>query len=116
MELKLILLTTGTYLISLVEQLEYEPRCHLQLPHEVTGKTNLTLKPWPEYTEDEDILLDSKTLLTICDPSENLTTRYLAKIDKTLEEIEELTKSPESDILLNESGYEPDYTEVDPIY
>ena len=86
----------------------------------ISGQSKLTLKPWPDYTDDEHILLTSDTLLTVCEPTELVRDAYLKKIGKTLED---LTTEPER-VMLNEDetvpeiegeDYEPRYVE-DPIY
>ena len=53
----LILKDSSLPLISLTEQLDYEPSVHLLSPHVVSGKTKIVLTPWPEYTDDQHILL-----------------------------------------------------------
>ena len=86
----------------------------------VSGKTKLSLQPWPEYTDDEHILLGSDSLLTVCEPTEAVRDAYLKKIGKTLEDF---TEEPEDQaVLLNEDetvpeseDYEPRYTE-EPLY
>lgn len=83
----LLLLNSGEYLISQAEQLEYEPRCHLKEPYLVTGMSPFKLTSWPKYTEEDDILLYSTSIQTMCDPTEKLLEQYLAKVGKTLEEI-----------------------------
>jgi hypothetical protein len=45
MDLALIILKTGETFISQTEQLEYEPKVHLQQPYQVGGKTKVTLTP-----------------------------------------------------------------------
>ena len=84
----------------------------------ISGKQKLTLQPWPDYTDDEHILLTSDTLLTVCEPTELVRDAYLKKIGKTLED---LNSEPER-VMLNEDetipdgeDYEPRYVE-DPIY
>ena len=100
-----------------------EPRVHLIQPYIVGGKTKLTLTRWPDYTNDENILIHSENLLTVCDPTEKLTELYLTKIGKS---IEDMTKDPDR-VLLNEGEnildpltspmyndeYEPRYIETD---
>ena len=88
MNLLLVLLKTGQTLISLSEELEYEPKCHLIEPHEVTGKTKISLTPWPHYTDEKNILLHSDSLLTVVEPTLSLTNLYLNKIGKTMEDLQ----------------------------
>lgn len=84
----LILLNSGEYLIGQAEQLEYEPSCHLREPYHVTGMTPFKLTSWPKYTDEEDILLYSTSIQTMCEPTEKLLTQYLTKVGKTLKEIQ----------------------------
>lgn len=110
----LLLLNSGEYLISQTEQLEYEPRCHLQRPYQVTGMSPFELETWPKYTDEEDILLHTEAIKTICDPTASLLEQYLQKIGKTLEEIEsqerrllteeDLEELAEGDYPLDENG------------
>ena len=115
----LILKDSGLQLISLSEQLDYEPSVHMLSPHVVTGKTKIVLTPWPEYTDDQHILLKSDALLTICEPSEAVRKAYLKKMKLTdadllpkpqrviLSEEEQVPDVPE----LPEDEYEPHYVE-----
>jgi hypothetical protein len=110
----LLLLNSGEYLISQTEQLEYEPRCHLQRPYQVTGMSPFELETWPKYTDEEDILLHTEAIKTICEPTASLLEQYLQKIGKTLEEIEsqerrllteeDLEELAEGDYPLDENG------------
>lgn len=124
MQLSLILLKhQNLSLVSLTDEMPAEPRVHLVQPYVVGGKTKLTLTPWPDHTNDVDILLHSESLLTVCDPTEELAELYLKKIGKTIEEI---NKDPDR-VLLNEGEnvldqltspmyndeYEPRYIETD---
>ena len=84
----------------------------------VSGKTKLSLQPWPEHSGDEHVLLTSDVLLTVCEPTDAVRDAYLKKIGKTLEDF-----APEPErVLLNEGetvpegeDYEPRYVE-EPIY
>ena len=124
MQLSLILLKNPNLsLVAQTEEMPAEPRVHLVQPYVVSGKTKLTLTRWPDYTDDEDILLHSDSLLTVCDPSENLAKLYLEKVGKT---VEDMTKEPDR-VMLNEGEnvfdeltspmyndeYEPRYIETD---
>ena len=109
--------------MSQTDEMPAEPRVHLIQPFVVGGKTKTTLTPWPQYTNDIDILLHSDSLLTVCDPTEELAELYLKKIGKTQED---LTKEPDR-VMLNEGEnvldeltspmynheYEPRYIETD---
>ena len=124
MQLSLILLKNPSLsLVAQTEEMPAEPRVHLIQPYVVSGKTKLTLTRWPDYTDDEDILLHSDSLLTVCDPSEKLAELYLEKVGKT---VEDMTKEPDR-VMLNEGEnvfdeltspmyneeYEPRYIETD---
>ena len=118
MELTLLVLKNPSLtLVSLCEQLEYEPKVHLKKPHVVSGKTKLTLTKWPDYTDDEHVLITSDNLLTVCDPSPAVRAAYLKKVKMTEED---LIPKEEPKILLNEDeelldnyddDYEPSYRE-----
>ena len=113
------MLKTGQTLISLSEQLEWEPKVYLKQPYEVSGKTKVTLTPWPSYTDEKDILLHSDSLLTVVVPKDDIRDAYLKKIGKTLEDIQPVV---DEQVLLTEEenvpgyvdeNYEPLYQEVD---
>jgi hypothetical protein len=123
MELSLAILKTGETLISQTEQLDYEPKVHLERPYLVGGKTKVTLTPWPEHSGDKHILLHSDSLLTVCEPSDTVKELYLKKINKKAEDF--LPKEQEDEpVLLNENeqlpseeyeddhGYQPRYEEI----
>ena len=123
MDLMLILLKTGETLVSATEQLEYEPKVHLERPFLVGGKTKVTLSAWPAHASDNHVLLHSDSLLTVCEPSPTVKAMYLKRINKTLEDF--APKKVEEPVLLNEDeqmptigdyeddhGYEPRYQEI----
>ena len=115
MQIKVILLKTGQSLVSQVEELEYEPKVHLLRPHLLSGKTKVTMTPWPEYVSDEHILVYSDTLVTIGEAQPKIKASYLDKIGKTEEDLKPKSKP----VILNEEDelpplvdeYEPDYIE-----
>ena len=112
----LILKDLNLQLVSLTEQLEYEPSVHLLSPHVVSGKTKIVLTPWPDYTDDKHILLKSDALLTICEPTAEVRRAYLKKMKLTEED---LMPKPQRVMLsedeqvpeLPEDDYEPEYVE-----
>ena len=80
----------------------------------VQGKTKLSLQRWPDYTEDEHVLLSSDNLLTVCEPSPAVREAYLKKIGLTEEDLR--PKEPEQ-VLLNEDEQSPDWIdEYEPRY
>ena len=124
MDLTLLVLKTGELLVSATEQLDMEPRCHLERPFLVGGKTKVTLTAWPPHAADQHILLHSDSLLTVCEPSPTVKAMYLKRIGKTLEDFQP-KEEEEEQVLLNEDeqmptiddyeddhGYEPNYQEV----
>lgn len=117
MNLAVILLKTGQSLVSQIEELEYEPKVHLFQPYLVSGKTKVTLTPWPDYVVDEHILLNSDTLLTAGEPTVKIKKAYLDKVGKTEEDL----KPKPQPVILNEEeqapeleddDYEPEYIEM----
>lgn len=82
-----MILKQGQTLVTLTDQLEYEPRVHMVNPMLVSGKTKLSLTRWPEYTEDEHVLLHSDALLTVCEPSQAVRKAYLKKTGLTEEDL-----------------------------
>jgi len=116
MNIILIVLKSETILISQTELFEYEPKVHLIRPHVVSGTTNVSLKPWPSYTEDHHLLLNSDSLLTDCEPSDKVLKAYMKKCNIKEEDL--LPKKAEP-VILNEEvpeifddeDYEPRYIE-----
>ena len=112
----MILKEPNLTLVSLTEQLDYEPSVHMLSPMVVGGKTKLTLTPWPEHTDDQHILLKSDALLTICEPTAAVRQAYLKKMKLTEQD---LMPKPQRTILqeeeqipeLPEDDYEPQYVE-----
>ena len=107
-------------LVSQTEQLEYEPKVHLERPYLVGGKTKVTLTAWPPHTSDQHILLHSDSLLTVCDPSPTRLAMYLKKIGKTLDDfkpepqpelLQEDEQLPTGQLEDYEDEYEPHYQE-----
>lgn len=103
---------TGQTLVAQTEQLEYEPKVHLVDPYEVTGTKAVTLKEWPLYTDDDHILLQSDTLLTVCEPSIKIRQAYLKKIGKTEDDF----KPEPIPVLLTEDENVPDNEDYEPRY
>ena len=116
MEISVLLLKSGEYLVSQVEELQYEPKVHLTSPYLLSGKTKTTLSIWPNYTPDSHVLLYSDDLRTIVTPMPEIRAAYLKKIGKTEEDLIEEAKP----VMLNEDNqdwvddvdeYEPRYVE-----
>ena len=84
----------------------------------VTGKTKLSLQKWPEYTDDEHVLLNTDALLTVCEPTVQVRDAYLKKVGLTAKDFEpEPTKTllTEDETIPEGEQYEPRYVE-EPIY
>ena len=121
MDLMLLVLKTGETLISATEQLEMEPRCHLDRPYLVSGKTKVTLSAWPPHAADQHILLNTDSLLTVCEPSPAIKAMYLKRIGKTMEDfapkeqpvlLNEDEQLPSYDDYEDDHGYTPSYQEI----
>ena len=74
MQIALIILKSGIELITMAEQMDEEPSCHMQDPYLITKDG--TLEPWPRYTTDTDVLLYSETLATIVEPDDAIRKKY----------------------------------------
>ena len=115
--LALVHLKTGQVLVSRSEELEYEPKVHLIEPYSVSGQKKITLTPWPPYTDDGHILLNSNDLLTVCEPTPALVESYAKKVGADPASF--IVKEEDQKVLLNEDGgdipsedgYEPEYIE-----
>ena len=119
MNLAIILLKTGQTLIAATDQLEYEPKVHLFCPCTISGKQKVVLTRWPEYTNDEHILLQSDILLTLCEPTDEIaeayTRKYKRQIDTAKKQAEPVVLNEDTIPTEPEDEYEPSYIE-DPIY
>ena len=76
MQIALIILKSGIELITMAEQLEEEPSCHMQDPYLI--KDDGTLEPWPSYTDDVDILIYSDFIATIVNATSAMKAKYKA--------------------------------------
>ena len=74
MQIALIILKSGIELITMAEQMDEEPSCHMQDPYLI--RQDGTLEPWPRYTNDTDILLYSETIATIVEPDDDIKKKY----------------------------------------
>jgi hypothetical protein len=83
--IKLILLKDGTYIISYVEEVLADygmPNCKLIKPQQILKEISSYLKPFPYYTDQEEILMSSDSFLTICDPSDRIQELYLKAVSE----------------------------------
>lgn len=111
MNLSILILKTGQHLITQVEQMEYEPSCHMVQPYLISGTKSITLTRWPSYTDDDHILLKSDALLTMVDPTEAILNKYLKKVGKKLEDF--TNDSSSGKVVLNEDESVPEGSPVD---
>lgn len=103
------MLNTGDTIVSFVSQLEYEPSCHLNRPFTLHGFNEIHLLKWPIYTTDDDILLYSSSLLTMCEPTPEVITKYLNEIGMTQEEYEKEFLPDNEEVLEPEDYGERDH-------
>ena len=52
-----------------------EPDCKLINPYQIDVEGNLT--PWPEVTDQKEMMIHSDSILTIVDPTEKIVKKYL---------------------------------------
>ena len=74
MQIALIILKSGIELITMAEQMDEEPSCHMQDPYLI--RQDGTLEHWPRYTTDTDIMLYSETIATLVTPTAELKKKY----------------------------------------
>lgn len=101
MNLKLILLSDGSYIITWIYELPIEPKAFLANPLRVVklGK-GISLKKFPEYSDQEIILLFSNSICTIVEPDSTVKSKYLLVYPE--EPDIELPKFDEQEQLLTE--------------
>ena len=74
MDIQLLLLKSGVYLIRQSETLDEKAAAHLVQPYRI--KDDGTLEPWPLHADDEDVLIYSDTIATILEPKEEILKKY----------------------------------------
>lgn len=103
-----VYLKTGECIIGFVDELPVEPSCHINQPYqitkEVTHEADLmsSLKKWPKYTNEEDIILHTDSILTMCEPKEDIRLAYLLRVKPNV-----LEKPDQEPILLQEEPVDP---------
>ena len=55
-----------------------EPDCKLINPHQIDSEGNLI--PWPDITDQNEMLIHSDSILTIVDPKKEIVEKYLELI------------------------------------
>ena len=116
MDIAIVVLKSGLTLVTLLEQMDYEPAVHMFRPRTVSGKTKLTPSSWPEHTDDEHVLLNSDSLLTICEPTDKVRKAYEEKVKGATEALkpkqQPVILTEEENLLDSDDDYEPRYQEV----
>ena len=85
--LKLLLLKNDTYVVAQVEEIVADygmPNCKLINPHEVFP--GVVLKPWPCYTDQEEVLFSSDNILTIISPNADVVKAYIDMVPTVIDE------------------------------
>ena len=73
MEIKTILLRSGTYLISQITEMELEPSCFLSDPMAIIDGE---LRIFPRYSKQRNVLLYSESLATLATPDPEILSKY----------------------------------------
>jgi hypothetical protein len=79
--IKCVLFKAETVLITQIEEVEAElgdPNCKLIRPYHFIDEDNM--KPWPEVTNQTEMLVSSESILTIVDPKPEIVKKYLELI------------------------------------
>ena len=96
--------------------MDYEPAVHMFRPHTFSGKTKITLASWPEQSVDEHVLINTDSLLTICEPTEAIRKAYEGKVKNAPKELkpepQPVILTEDENLLDVEDDYEPRYQEV----
>jgi hypothetical protein len=75
---KCVLINVDTVLIAEVVEVMAElgdPNCKLINPYRFYSEDNM--KPWPEVTNQKEVMLRSEDILTIADPTPEIIEKYL---------------------------------------
>jgi len=75
---KCLLLKVDTVLVSEIEEVPSElgePDCKLINPYEVDD--TYELQPWPEVTNQKELMIHSDSILTVVDPTPEIIEKYL---------------------------------------
>jgi len=84
MDIKLILLRNGTYLISNISEMEMEPSCFLADTMEIVEGE---LREFPRYSKQRNVLLYSESLATLADPDPEILSKYQKLVPPDDEEL-----------------------------
>ncbi len=75
---KCLLLKVDNVIVTEIEEVPSElgePDCRLVNPFRIDAEGNLT--PWPEVTDQKEMMIHSDSILTIVDPKEEIVKKYL---------------------------------------
>jgi hypothetical protein len=82
--IKCALLKNNTVLVTKIDEVPSElgePDCKLIDPYELeSGLPDAELVKWPKFTDVNELMIHSDSILTIVDPSDKLLKRYLELI------------------------------------
>jgi len=81
MNLHVIELINNSFIVADVEDLDEEPSCYLKNCREILDDGEITLRKWPRYTDEVDTLIHSNRIVTISEPSEEITALYKKSIN-----------------------------------
>ena len=76
--IKCLLLKVDNVIITEIMEIDAElgdPNCKLINPYQIDLEENLT--PWPEVTNQREIMINSDSILTIVDPKPEIIEKYL---------------------------------------
>lgn len=76
--IKCVLLKIDVTLVAEIVEVQGEigePDCKLVNPYRLYGED--VLKPWPDITDQRDIMIHSDSILTIVDPKPKLAEKYI---------------------------------------
>jgi hypothetical protein len=79
--IKCILFKVDIVLITQIEEIGAEigePDCRLIKPYQFFGEDDM--RPWPEVTNQDEMLIHSDSILTIVDPKPEIAKKYLELI------------------------------------
>lgn len=76
--IKCLLLKVDNVIITEMMEIDAElgdPNCKLINPYQIDVEENLT--PWPEVTNQRELMINSDSILTIVDPKPEIIEKYL---------------------------------------
>jgi hypothetical protein len=75
---KCLLLKVDNVIVTEIEEVPSElgePDCRIINPYQINSEGELT--PWPEVTDQREMMIHSDSILTIVDPKEEIIEKYL---------------------------------------